>query len=94
MWRIYLKIHIGVSFPHTHIRPLQEAKSVKQRFDDLFASSRYVKALDTIRKCKQDKVCVCDIPHLLLMPIPTTHAFMVVVGSTSHSNMVKAVRRE
>ncbi|CAL8106543.1 unnamed protein product [Calicophoron daubneyi] len=35
--------------------PLQEAKSVKQRFDDLFASSRYVKALDAMRKCKQDK---------------------------------------
>lgn len=35
--------------------PLQEAKAVKQRFDDLFASSRYVKALDAIRKCKQDK---------------------------------------
>ncbi|KAA3671939.1 DNA repair protein RAD50 [Paragonimus westermani] len=35
--------------------PLQEAKTVKQRFDDLFASSRYVKALDAIRKCKQEK---------------------------------------
>ncbi|KAF5398639.1 DNA repair protein RAD50 [Paragonimus heterotremus] len=35
--------------------PLQEAKVVKQRFDDLFASSRYVKALDAIRKCKQEK---------------------------------------
>ncbi|KAF6775059.1 hypothetical protein AHF37_05692 [Paragonimus kellicotti] len=35
--------------------PLQEAKAVKQRFDDLFASSRYVKALDAIRKCKQEK---------------------------------------
>ncbi|THD20542.1 DNA repair protein RAD50 [Fasciola hepatica] len=35
--------------------PLQEAKAVKQRFDDLFASSRYVKALDAMRKCKQDK---------------------------------------
>ncbi|KAL3316536.1 DNA repair protein rad50 [Cichlidogyrus casuarinus] len=35
--------------------PLQEAKFVKQKFDDLFAASRYVKALDAVRKCKQDQ---------------------------------------
>ncbi|VDO08335.1 unnamed protein product [Rodentolepis nana] len=34
--------------------PLQEAKSVKERFDDLFASSRYVKALDALRKSRTD----------------------------------------
>ncbi|XP_018651834.1 putative dna repair protein RAD50 [Schistosoma mansoni] len=46
--------------------PLQEAKSVKQRFDDLFASSRYVKALDAIRKCKQDndESCEAERAHL------------------------------
>ncbi|CAH8517904.1 unnamed protein product [Schistosoma turkestanicum] len=49
--------------------PLQEAKSVKQRFDDLFASSRYVKALDAIRKCKQDndgnvKLYKTELKHL------------------------------
>ncbi|CAH8544903.1 unnamed protein product [Dicrocoelium dendriticum] len=49
--------------------PLQEAKSVKQRFDDLFASSRYVKALDAIRKCKQEndantKIYKTELKHL------------------------------
>nr|CAH8855074.1 unnamed protein product [Trichobilharzia regenti] len=49
--------------------PLQEAKAVKQRFDDLFASSRYVKALDAIRKCKQDndgnvKLYKTELKHL------------------------------
>ncbi|OON22731.1 hypothetical protein X801_01368 [Opisthorchis viverrini] len=49
--------------------PLQEAKSVKQRFDDLFASSRYVKALDAMRKCKQEKdttikVYKAELKHL------------------------------
>ncbi len=37
-------------------RPLLEAKSVKERFDDLFASSRYVKALDAIRKTRVEQV--------------------------------------
>lgn len=37
-------------------RPLHEAKAVKDRFDDLFASSRYVKALDAIRKSKLEEV--------------------------------------
>lgn len=49
--------------------PLHEAKSVKQRFDDLFASSRYVKALDAIRKCKQEndgnvKIYRTELKHL------------------------------
>ncbi|CAH8581997.1 unnamed protein product [Heterobilharzia americana] len=49
--------------------PLQEAKAVKQRFDDLFASSRYVKALDAIRKCKQEndgnvKLYKTELKHL------------------------------
>ncbi|EUB65095.1 DNA repair protein RAD50 [Echinococcus granulosus] len=35
--------------------PLHEAKAVKERFDDLFASSRYVKALDAIRKRQMRK---------------------------------------
>ena len=36
--------------------PLIEGKAVKERFDDLFASVRYVKALESIRKIKQEKV--------------------------------------
>lgn len=35
--------------------PLHEAKAVKERFDDLFASSRYVKALDAIRKSRLEE---------------------------------------
>ncbi len=42
-------------------RPLLEAKSVKERFDDLFASSRYVKALDAIRKTRVEQVCLVEI---------------------------------
>lgn len=37
-------------------RPLSEGKALKQKFDDIFASTRYVKALDAIRKCRQDQV--------------------------------------
>ncbi|BHF60988.1 DNA repair protein rad50 [Sparganum proliferum] len=49
--------------------PLLEAKSVKQRFDDLFASSRYVKALDAIRKTRLEqegnaKICKAELKHL------------------------------
>ncbi|VDL96033.1 unnamed protein product [Schistocephalus solidus] len=50
-------------------RPLLEAKSVKQRFDDLFASSRYVKALDAIRKTRLEqegnaKIGKAELKHL------------------------------
>ncbi|VDD75135.1 unnamed protein product [Mesocestoides corti] len=49
--------------------PLQEAKAVKERFDDLFASSRYVKALDAIRKSRISqnenvKVFRAELTHL------------------------------
>eukprot|EP00108_Taenia_solium_P010754 TsM_000261600 transcript=TsM_000261600 gene=TsM_000261600 len=49
--------------------PLHEAKAVKERFDDLFASSRYVKALDTIRKSKLEeetnaKIYRSELKHL------------------------------
>ncbi|VDM30408.1 unnamed protein product [Hydatigera taeniaeformis] len=35
--------------------PLHEAKAVKERFDNLFASSQYVKALDAIRRFKLEE---------------------------------------
>jgi len=38
-------------------RPLSEGKVLKQKFDDIFASTRYVKALDSIRKLRQEQVC-------------------------------------
>ena len=34
-------------------RPLSEGKALKEKFDAIFASTRYVKALETIRKVKQ-----------------------------------------
>ncbi|XP_074657716.1 DNA repair protein RAD50.L-like [Tubulanus polymorphus] len=49
--------------------PLGEGKMVKQKFDDIFASTRYTKALDSIKdsKKKQDQIlkeCSIEIPHL------------------------------
>ena len=38
--------------------PLSEGKALKQKFDDIFASTRYVKALEIIRKCRQEKMTV------------------------------------
>lgn len=35
--------------------PLSEGRALKQKFDDIFASTRYVKALEVIRKCKMEK---------------------------------------
>lgn len=34
--------------------PLQEGAVVKKKFDDIFESARYTKALDTIKKTKQE----------------------------------------
>ncbi|XP_067948379.1 DNA repair protein RAD50.L-like isoform X2 [Watersipora subatra] len=36
--------------------PLSEGKALKQKFDDIFASTRYVKALDNITKIRKAKV--------------------------------------
>lgn len=36
--------------------PLTEGKVLKQKFDDIFASTRYVKALECIRKTRQEQV--------------------------------------
>lgn len=49
--------------------PLAEGKAVKQRFDDIFASTRYVKALEAIRKSKMEldqntKVHKTNVAHL------------------------------
>ena len=39
-------------------RPLSEGKVLKNRFDDIFASTRYSKALEAIRKLRNDQVGV------------------------------------
>ena len=42
-----------------YYRPLSEGKALKQKFDDIFASTRYSKALDSIKKFRQEQVHVC-----------------------------------
>ena len=37
-------------------RPLSEGKALKQKFDEIFASTRYSKALDAIKKFRQEQV--------------------------------------
>ena len=42
-------------------RPLSEGKALKQKFDDIFASTRYTKALDNILKTRKDMVSVTQL---------------------------------
>lgn len=48
-------------------RPLDEAKKVKDKFDDIFNTTRYVKCQDEIRKqvteVKASKFCVTVTAH-------------------------------
>ena len=37
-------------------RPLSEGKALKLKFDEIFASTRYSKALDAIQKLQKEKV--------------------------------------
>ena len=51
--------------------PLCEGKALKQKFDDIFASTRYVKALEVIRVTKKDqattiKSCSTEINYLVV----------------------------
>lgn len=46
----------GVVRAVAHHRPLSEGKALKAKFDDIFASTRYTKALDTFKKIQQDLV--------------------------------------
>jgi len=38
---------------------------LKQKFDDIFASTRYVKALDSIRKFRQEQVSVVNTVNFM-----------------------------
>lgn len=40
----------------TICRPLSEGKALKIKFDEIFASTRYSKALDAIQKLQKEKV--------------------------------------
>ena len=46
-------------------RPLSEGKQLKEKFDAIFASTRYVKALDTIKKTKKEQVGKKSLSSLL-----------------------------
>ncbi len=39
-------------------RPLSEGKQLKNKFDDIFAATKYMKALELIRKIRTEKVCL------------------------------------
>ena len=41
-------------------RPLSEGKALKAKFDDIFASTRYTKALENFKKIQQDLVSMDD----------------------------------
>ena len=40
-------------------RPLSEGKALKAKFDEIFASTRYTKALENIRSFQRDQVRSC-----------------------------------
>ena len=45
--------------------PLSEGKALKDKFDAIFASTRYTKVLETIRKLKQEQVR----PDIIWVPV-------------------------
>ena len=63
MYTADLFINNGIIF-----RPLSEGKTLKTKFDDIFASTRYVKALEVIRKSRKEQVLTKDVilPHISL----------------------------
>lgn len=59
-------------------RPLCEGKSLKEKFDAIFASTRYVKALEAIRKFKQEQVKILFYYfHLLFLKQALWHNLMI-----------------
>lgn len=49
-------------------RPLSEGKALKLKFDEIFAATRYSKALDTVQKLQKEKV-VCKYYTYMYMYI-------------------------
>lgn len=54
--------------PSIIFRPLSEGKQLKEKFDAIFASTRYVKALESIKKTKKEQVdiqnnCICKFVY-------------------------------
>ena len=60
VYRVYTQ-EIGFRFTvcdifSFHGRPLSEGKALKLKFDEIFASTRYSKALESIRKLRTEQV--------------------------------------
>ena len=53
-----------MSLDDVFCRPLSEGKALKLKFDDIFASTRYVKALDVIRKFRTEQVLYSKVLEL------------------------------
>ena len=52
-------------------RPLAEGAVLKKKFDDIFAATKYTKALETIRKLKTDQAQGIRVRHDIFMaPAP------------------------
>ena len=47
---LLVNVHCAGTVMRLCCRPLSEGKQLKMKFDDIFASTRYVKALDAIKK--------------------------------------------
>ena len=45
----------------SYCRPLSEGKALKTKFDEIFASTHYSKALETIKKFQSDQVLSHDV---------------------------------
>ena len=50
------------------VRPLSEGKALKLKFDEIFASTRYSKALDAIQKLQKEKVSPLHLMHFIHVP--------------------------
>ena len=72
-----------------HCRPLSEGKALKQKFDDIFASTRYVKALESIKKCRQAQVsCLFDSDDRICSVVDSDDRICSVVDSDDICSMV------
>ena len=56
--------------PGFNCRPLSEGMALKKKFDDIFASTRYVKALDSIKDLRKKKVCIQSVICMLHPSFP------------------------
>ena len=54
---MYLYTPAGANYLYLHVgRPLSEGKSLKAKFDEIFSSTRYTKALENFKKIQMELV--------------------------------------